>query len=795
MANNTILKITLNKMNNISVIDTAVQMHEFKVVGQFDKIKIEKLELIKDTDLLKQVYFDYLDTGMRKEINDVQVFYCCPENQEFNYDQFMKDKQWNYQFISFIDSMDFDINQDRFEGIYFFKSLDRSSYISMFRTNTITEGYKKIASIHFNKYESKINKTFTIMLINNEYHEELVIDDFIDYSINFKVDSPYILKKKIDDVLPNCELFYVLGNSDIQIKAENVSSNDFVKLIKNGILDIAKKEMKNSVRYVHSSIKVKLASDTFNESYKIVQNEEYKKAIVDLKEKISQYGVKDNLKKYYSIINNLLILLEEMYYENENNKYIILAVLPVLYECYTVLENSKKLDMLNGTLESVSQTIHTYLTSNLKTGHTSLYVPNLYYTPAKLIAFYNSYMRILNSVKGIHNEDKKVRYEFLILPRLHNFTDVKSFETIENKLEDRILVVHMPSENLFDIQSSIIILTHEAGHYLPNEIRNREERTKFLIKSTASTIFQMLMNHFNIDEEILKDVCKEIGDYCKRLARKVRIKFENIEEENKDYLIETEKYIRDEFIDRLQDEMCQLLFKVKNIYKDEMRGLAFNELIEKNLINNYMNLINPLSGFSIISFYSNYEYLLRECYSDLFAIELLKLSVDDYINTFINSFSKNYQMEETSIEKSLGVKVLNRISAVLYCEGWEIDDSNQNIQLKDDDKEFISHWIHIQKCIEANDYTTIMEDVYSLTGLQTRNIRKNFMSYLKKCRKSLEDVERVSPIKIQNTYKELLKYQNDENMLGILQVIDNTIAKCEKSFPYIIRDKTFKKEF
>ena len=69
------------------------------------------------------------------------------------------------------------------------------------------------------------------------------------------------------------------------------------------------------------------------------------------------------------------------------------------------------------------------------------------------------------------------------------------------------------------------------------------------------------------------------------------------------------------------------------------------------------------------------------------------------------------------------------------------------------------------------------------------------MSYLKKCRKSLEDVERVSPIKIQNTYKELLKYQNDENMLGILQVIDNTIEKCEKSFPYIIRDKTFKKEF
>ena len=102
MANNTILKITLNKMNNISVIDTAVQMHEFKVVGQFDKIKIEKLELIKDTDLLKQIYFDYLDTGMRKEINDVQVFYCCPENQEFNYDQFMKDKQWNYQFISFM---------------------------------------------------------------------------------------------------------------------------------------------------------------------------------------------------------------------------------------------------------------------------------------------------------------------------------------------------------------------------------------------------------------------------------------------------------------------------------------------------------------------------------------------------------------------------------------------------------------------------------------------------------------------------------------------------------------------
>ncbi|MGN1181724.1 MAG: hypothetical protein ACI4SR_01870, partial [Faecalibacillus sp.] len=665
--------------------------------------------------------------------------------------------------------------------------------------------YKKIASMHFNKCESKsntnkknksrINKTFTIMLINNEYHEELVIDDFIDYSINFKVDSPYILKKKIDEVLPNHKLFYVLGNSDIQIKAENVNSNEFVKLIRNGILDIAQKDMKNSVRYVHSSIKVRLASDTFNESYEIVQNEEYKKAIVDLKEKISQYGVKDNLKKYYSIMNSLLILLEEMYYENENNKYIILAVLPVLYECYTVLENSKKIDMLNGTLESVSQTIHTYVTSNLKTGHTSLYVPNLYYTPAKLIAFYNSYMRILNSIKGIHNEDEKVRYEFLILPRLHNFTDVKSFETIENKLEDRILVVHMPSENLFDIQSSIIILTHEAGHYLPNEIRNREERTKFLIKSTASTIFQILTHNFYIEKEIMNDVCYEIDDYCTRLARKVRMKFDSIKEENKDYLIETEKYIRDEFIDRIQDEMYLLLSKVQNIYKGEMEGLAFSELIEKNLIHNYMDLINPLSDFSIISFYSNYEYLLRECYSDLFAIELLKLSVDEYINTFINSFSKNYQMEETAIEKSLGVKVLNRIAAVLYCEGWEIADFDEKIQLKNDDKDFISNWIIIQNCIEMNDFENIPEDSYSLTGLQTINIRKNFMSYLNNCRKALEDVEKATPIKVQNIYKELFTYQNDANMLGVLEVIDRIITDCEKDFPNIIRDKKFKKEF
>ena len=59
-------------------------------------------------------------------------------------------------------------------------------------------------------------------------------------------------------------------------------------------------------------------------------------------------------------------------------------------------------------------------------------------------------------------------------------------------------------------------------------------------------------------------------------------------------------------------------------------------------------------------------------------------------------------------------KKLNKLSKKLEFKDT-IDNSLLDLnlleELKDDDKEFISHWIHIQKCLEANDYTTIMTNL------------------------------------------------------------------------------------
>ncbi|WP_370761036.1 hypothetical protein [Faecalibacillus intestinalis] len=782
---NCILKIEIKKFNNMELVDTTNNLvNEFIAVGQFDQIKFHKLNFDLNEGILKQIYFDYLNLSIEKKVNDLQVIYCCPANEDFNYDNFENDSNWNYQFLSFIEAEDFDI--EVYKDIDFFKSLDRNNYIGIFKTDTINEGYEKIARLHFD--QKQINRTFTMMIINNKFDEKKTKEDIIDFTINFKVNNPERLKSTLKTQLGyEDKIYYILGNSDLQINFCNVLSDVLVNAVNKIKCAIEENDLKQNIRYVHSSVKVAADFSYYENVLQKKNNEkmDYKKAIAELKSMVNNATILDNNeKKYYSTINGMLLLLEEMYYENSNNKYIILAVLPVLYECYIILNKAKNNKILNGVLESVSQTLQVYAVSNFKTGHTPLCISNLYFAPVKLISFYNSYLRMLTLISNFQDSEIKVRYEFLILPRFQNTTNIQTFESIQNKLEDRMLVVYMPSESLFDLQNSLIILTHEAGHYLPNRIRWREERTKFLIKSTISTIYQLIKNNVEYEDRQLDIFNKKLSKYCLSILKKVKNSFEEQNNENKDYLVETEKSIRNSYIENIQNSMFDFLKDLTSDENDNSNiSLIKYDNIYKKIGDNIFELINPLSPLSISEFYSNYEYLLRECYSDLFAIELLGLDVQDYVNAFANSFSDNYLNDRVTDYVSFNNKVLNRIAAVLYCENWNID--KNNIFMNKNDINVIKKWIDNQKNIEKNNVNSI-EDDGSLIGMQVQSIRCNFIDYLRKCKVSLENVAKENS-KLKMLYNDLKNNNHDLN--NILSLIDQIVFENENYFSDVINEK------
>ncbi len=776
-----IVKIILNKINDL-YYSNKKKYGDYKAFGQFDGLFLE-IKRSQDYTNMNEIANDYLLEIKNQIDSHKQIFYAYGSVNKKELDEFQK--EYIYQFITFIDIQEVCDNikeiHNKLNGSKYMllKTFDKHSYILILRCNKLIDGISYISSIADNE---PWNLCYTILSMDQNIDLKKIELEQINVMLNFKIRSKNkfdslknILISKLKGADLKYQENYFLGNSDYSIGIFGISSQLFFGLFYNKeILDRENSNLCDAVKFSHSSLSLSEipdlnvnSSNTTIELSKIQQN--YKKNIDLLCNKEillrdiynnepakSSFVSKNSNKEIIECVNVFLkisYLLKDINVYDINSRYLIQMILPALYECAVQLQFEKSVSYENTyeALEEIHRSITTLLGTGIDSQHSFYTVPVLYYTPARLITFYSNFIRKLRNTFY----DDKIRYEFLITPILHSIVDVKSFTPERDDYDHRLLSVHMPVSSLFDIETSLVILTHEVGHFIPDSnLRCRKDRVLCLIQSLTYIIYIDLISLEGIGagDVFSNDMKKIISLFIKNIKTDVISKINSSKSKHKYYLKECEELIRSNIVLFLEENKNVILNNIT--LKDN--STYTKEDVYLSMERQFNNFLNPNDKYSVYWMNLNMERILRECYSDIFSINVLGLSCQDYINAIEDSYQGG--------EIFFSCFTLTRIAFVIRVFKWteEIHKTNMNIYDK-------NRLFEILNIFNLNNKQSIMFDdnTIFLPGFHNYNIYTKFEKYFLNCntilKSMLEDKEKYGWI--ENLYKEIKRKTNKINEL------------------------------
>lgn len=106
--------------------------------------------------------------------------------------------------------------------------------------------------------------------------------------------------------------------------------------------------------------------------------------------------------------------------------------------------------------------------------------------------------KLYNSTRPNHKNSEKHKYKFLLYPWAEKQTKSK---VVFSKSEpgDRVILIKIPEQLLFNPRVLMVILGHEVGHYVGGYIRNRDQRYYSMVKIAIHAAAQQLMDNFRLD--------------------------------------------------------------------------------------------------------------------------------------------------------------------------------------------------------------------------------------------------------------------------------------------------------
>lgn len=111
----------------------------------------------------------------------------------------------------------------------------------------------------------------------------------------------------------------------------------------------------------------------------------------------------------------------------------------------------------------------------------------LYEIPAKVNSFYNAFIYNIRSFLNCSPQEAGVKshsYEFLTCPGMNSNMQVEELFAMVST-ERRLFLVNIPEHQAYAPQLMMVMLGHEVGHFVGSEMRNRDIRYDYILKSLA----------------------------------------------------------------------------------------------------------------------------------------------------------------------------------------------------------------------------------------------------------------------------------------------------------------------
>ena len=320
--------------------------------------------------------------------------------------------------------------------------------------------------------------------------------------------------------------------------------------------------------------------------------------------------------------------------------------------------------------------------------------------PAKFVTIYSAYIYFLK--KGL-NTNKECEYEFLVCPGVNSKAEVKE---ILARVSDhkRLFMVEIPEQQIYDPKNMFFILGHETAHFVGREIRQRKARYEMIARICSYAISRSVKSYFAYVSG--KEKIPENNENWNQLEGKLEnwVKFYMENSYN-------EEYLRNYYYDDMPEERLSANCSFNKTFHEYTDVLQKNLTIflEDMLLNRGVNIFGFVIGEGIDErmdsaernqYYQRQEewlreciysftrksdvrnsfltlslvldklmYLIKECYADMICILALELSPDDYLSTFIDTFTASGREPSLLIDTI----VLPRIALVLAALSYKMD--------------------------------------------------------------------------------------------------------------------------
>lgn len=268
--------------------------------------------------------------------------------------------------------------------------------------------------------------------------------------------------------------------------------------------------------------------------------------------------------------------------------------------------------------------------------------------------------KLYNSTRPNHKNSEKHKYKFLLYPWAEKQTKSK---VVFSKSEpgDRVILIKIPEQLLFNPRVLMVILGHEVGHYVGGYIRNRDQRYYSMVKIAIHAAAQQLMDNFRLDDYKSDGALREWKKiFEQEFEKKSEKKYQKLSKKHQKYSQYMKQELKD-FLGEILSENSERFYHIllenylKNL-EDGINGrapeyLSFQKYAEEN--ENALNRIQMDMAkvrldwnAALIDTIGKQEFLLDrvidnvmdifiEGYADLMSIMALDLGIKQYLGSFV----------------------------------------------------------------------------------------------------------------------------------------------------------------
>lgn len=330
---------------------------------------------------------------------------------------------------------------------------------------------------------------------------------------------------------------------------------------------------------------------------------------------------------------------------------------------YHIIDNGNR-DMIKESMRDFLDAINSSVYHAIHTDQIFLMIPGYSGTPfsipTKLSLFYLWYLRAITNVLN----DTNYEYQFYLTPVLESkpCTYPVMFGLPE---EERLICVRVSQRSLFMPRPLLIILAHEAAHYVGKNFRCRFERYQSVTHTLAYLVAEGLIPEWSIGESDKEFMMSKKHDICTFIFDQFKVIMEEKISEECETITDDcyhVSQIREKLMSAcamiLADENHELQSIILDLDKGvEGRDQSFEETME------YIALLDRLSekcdkrriellgagDFDKIITVLLKEY--QEIFADAVASSLLQFGLEDYCEAF--NISEGYLIEEGKMPQTI----------------------------------------------------------------------------------------------------------------------------------------------